>query len=90
MKCNFLIMMKDSQQCRHSIKPRLDPGLDSGPWTLDSGLWSPESRVQSPESRVQSPESSPGFILCQVRHVFLRDKNIACTYHMRKIDILYL
>ena len=23
---------------RHSIKPRLDPGLDSGPWTLDSGL----------------------------------------------------
>ena len=23
----------------HSIKPGLDPGLDSGPWTLDSGLW---------------------------------------------------
>ena len=24
------------------------------------------------------------------RHVFLGDKNMTCTYHMRIIDILYL
>ena len=32
--------------CGHSIKPGLDPGLDSGLWTLDSGLWTLDSGLQ--------------------------------------------